>query len=58
MLLRRAILYFQSMIVLNNQKVRASPRGVLVNVMDCDTVISEFKLQLHFQTNTLGMNPP
>ena len=38
-------------------------RGVMVKVMDCGIVVSEFKLQsryyVHFQTNTLGkdMNP-
>ena len=36
---------------------------VVANMLDCDIVVSEFKLQLfyyvHFQTNTLekGMNP-
>ena len=39
------------------------PRGVMVKVMDCGIVISEFELQshyvVHFRTNTLGkgMNP-
>ena len=39
------------------------PRGVMVKVMDCRIVVSEFVLQsryyVHFQANTLGkgMNP-
>ena len=46
---------------LNNQ--RGCPRGVMVKVMDCKILVSEFKLQsryyVHFQTDTLGkgMNP-
>ena len=41
---------------------RESPRGIVVNVLDCDIGASEFELQLryyvHFQTNTpeKGMN--
>ena len=35
-----------------------SPHGVVANVLDCNNVIIEFKLQLchciHLQTNTLG----
>ena len=37
---------------------RGCPRGVMVKVMDCGIVVSEFKLQLryyvHFRANTLG----
>ena len=39
------------------------PRGVMVKVMDCGIVVSEFELQsryyVHFRANTLGksMNP-
>ena len=39
------------------------PHNVVANMLDCDIVVSEFKLQscyyIHFQTNTLGkgMNP-
>ena len=39
------------------------PCGVMVKAMDCEILVSKFKLQLcyyvHFQTNTLGkgMNP-
>ena len=38
-------------------------RGVMIDVFDCDIVVSEFELQscyhVHFRTNTLGrvMNP-
>ena len=38
--------------------------GVMVKVMECEIVVSEFELQsryyVHFQANTLGkcMNPP
>ena len=35
-----------------------SPHGVVANMLDCNIIVSEFKLQLHyyvyFQTNTLG----
>ena len=37
--------------------------GIVVNVLDCDIVVGEFKLRsrdcIHFRTNTLrkGMNP-
>ena len=40
-----------------------SLRGVMVKLMDCKIVVSEFELQsrnyVHFRTNTLGkgMNP-
>ena len=40
-----------------------SPRGVVVNVLDCDIVVSKFEIQswyyVHFQTNAFGkgMNP-
>ena len=43
--------------------LRRCPRGVMVKMMDCEIVVSELELQLHyyvhFQTNTLGkgMNP-
>ena len=34
-----------------------NPRGVVVNMLDCDIVVSEFELQshsyVHFRTNTL-----
>ena len=39
------------------------PHGVMVKVMDCGIIVSEFKLQshyyVHFHANTLGkgMNP-
>ena len=39
-----------------------NPHGVVVNMLDCDTVVSEFEFQsrynIHFQTNALskGMN--
>ena len=39
------------------------PHGVIVKAMDCEIVVSKFKLQsgyyVHFWTNTLGkgMNP-
>ena len=39
------------------------PHGVMVKAMDCEIVVSEFKLQsryyVHFRANTLGkvMNP-
>ena len=39
------------------------PRSIMVKVMDCGIVVSEFEFQsryyVHFQTNTLrkGMNP-
>ncbi len=42
---------------------RGSTRDVVANLLDCDIVVSEFKLQscyyIHFRTNTLGkgMNP-
>ena len=42
---------------------RGCPRGVMVKAMDCEIVVSKFKLQsryyIHFRTNTLGksMNP-
>ncbi len=40
------------------KKERGCPRGVMVNVMDCGIVVSEFVLQscyyVHFRTNTLG----
>ena len=42
---------------------RECPRGVMVKVMDCGIVVSEFVLQscyyVHFRANTLGkgMNP-
>ena len=42
---------------------RGCPHGVMVKVMDCGIVVSEFELQLrcyiHFPANTLGkdMNP-
>ena len=44
--------------------VRVCPRGVMVKVLDCEIVVSEFELQsryyVHFRTNTLekGMYPP
>ena len=44
--------------------IRICPRGVMVKVMDCGIVVSEFVLQsryyVHFRANTLGkgMNPP
>ena len=35
-----------------------SPHSIVNNMLDCDIVVSKFKLQLcqyiHFQTNTLG----
>ena len=38
--------------------VGGCPRGVMVKVMDCEIVVSEFKLQsryyVHFRANTLG----
>ena len=37
-----------------------SPRSVVANVLDCEIVVSEFKLQSYyyvlFRTNTLGKN--
>ena len=42
---------------------RGCPCGVMIKVLDCGIVVSEFELQLHyyvhFRTNTLGkgMNP-
>ena len=42
---------------------RGGPRGVMVKVMDCGIVVSEFVLQsryyVHFRANILGkgMNP-
>ena len=40
------------------KKERGCPRGVMVNVMDCGIVVSEFVLQsryyVHFRANTLG----
>ena len=42
----------------NNIKPGGGPRGVMVKVIDCGIVISEFELQLRyyvpFRTNTLG----
>ena len=43
--------------------MRGCLSGVVANVLNCDIVVSEFKLQLrnfiHFRTNTfeIGMNP-
>ena len=43
---------------------RGCPHGVMVKVMDCGIIVSEFVLQsryyIHFRANTLGkdMNPP
>ena len=38
--------------------LKGSPHGVVVNVLDCDFVVSEFELQLpyyiHFRTNAFG----
>ena len=38
--------------------LRGGPRGVMVKVLDCGIVLSEFELQsryyVYFQTNTLG----
>ena len=54
------------MIYYRDKKLNISwgcPRGVMIKVMDCRIVISEFVLQsryyVHFRTNTLGkgMNP-
>ena len=52
---------------LGNQSIPKSlyvyPRGVMVKVLDCGSVVSKFELQslyyIHFWTNTLGkgMNP-
>ena len=43
-------------------RARGSLRGVVVNVLDHDIVVSEFKLQsqyyVYFQTNTLGKAYP
>ena len=45
-------------------KMRGCPRGVMVKVMDCGIVVSEFVLQsryyVHFRANTLGkgIEPP
>ena len=43
---------------LNSSTNRGCPRGVMVKVMDCGIVISEFVLQsrfyVHFRANTLG----
>ena len=55
-------MYADSTVFLNSQW--GWPRGVMVKVMDCEIVVSEFELQsryyIHFRTNTLrkGMNPP
>ena len=42
------------------QKERECPPGVMVKVMDCRIVVSEFVLQsryyVHFRTNSFGMN--
>ena len=39
-------------------KLRASPCGILVNMLDYNITVSEFELQscyyVHFQTNTIG----
>ena len=39
-------------------QTQTSPRGVVTNVLDRDTVVSEFELQsryyVHFQKNSLG----
>ena len=43
--------------------VWGNPRGIVVNVMNCDIVVSEFELQphyhIHFRANTFGkgINP-
>ena len=41
----------------SNSKFMTSPCGIVVNMLDCNIVVSQFKLQLpyhiHFQTNTL-----
>ena len=54
-------------LILCKEKISSSingcPRGVMVKVMDCGIVVSEFVLQsryyVHFRANTLGkrMNP-
>ena len=47
----------------HNVKMKGCPRGVMVKAMDCEIVVSEFKLKsryyVHFQINTHGerMNP-
>ena len=37
---------------------RRCPHGVVVNMMDCNIILSEFELQsqdyVHFQTNSFG----
>ena len=49
--------------VLKRKNCGGCPRAVMVKAMDCEIVVSEFELQLHyydhFRTNTLvkGMNP-
>ena len=39
-------------------KMRGSPYGIMVNMLDCNILVSEFEPQSHFyayfQTNTLG----
>ena len=48
---------------LNQESARGCPRGVMVKMMDCRIVVSEFVFQsryyVHFSANTLGkgMNP-
>ena len=45
------------------KQTEGCPRGIMVKVMDCRIVVSEFELHprnyVHFRTNTLGkgMNP-
>ena len=54
---------FVGYLIPNPSLQKECPRGVMVKVMDCGIVISEFELQsryyVHFRTNTLGkgMNP-
>ena len=38
----------------DGDKVGGDPRGVVVNVPDCDITVSVFKLQSCFLINTLG----
>ena len=39
---------------------KSDPRSVVLNIVDCDTVVSEFKFKsrycVHFRTNTLWKN--
>ena len=57
------LFFFLFSLIVDIKQLGGCPRGVMVKVMDCGIVVSEFVLQsryyIHFRTNTLGkrMNP-